>query len=572
MIRFIRLHLLLALVGAIAACGDSTAPAPERHVASVTVVTPTQTLFVGDAITASARPHASDGSLLQGKAITWSSSNPGVLQLSVTGVATAVTPGTATIRATVEGKTGSVDVMVNIVPVAQVRVPEPAISIVRGESRVLVASTVDAAGRVLEGRTITWQSNDVTVATIDATGRLAARHEGTTTVIAESEGKTATVEVNVARATAGSVVITPAATVLEVGRTRQLTAIVLGVNGDTLTDRGVVWSVDNQSAAGITGTGLLWGIAPGYVTITATSEGRTGAVAATIVNGEPDVLSSDLLYHRTTTDAWGEIMVLGTTGGVAPIRLNAGSVSRMPTASPNGRRIAFYVSMQELGTNRQIDDIYAVDRDGMNMKQLTTEAGIDAEPAWSPTGDRIAYRHRDPAAGRSAIWVMNADGSNKVKLTADLEATHDVSWPSWSPDGSRIAFATVVPMGTTSAIWTMNADGSNQAQRTSSVNGYDTQPTWSADGTRIAFSRNYSGDREIAILSLDAGTTQRIALPGAQWKPAWSPDGRHIAFWQPAGTSLTGVYTMRPDGSNVRLHTADANWGGGYDPSWIRRP
>jgi TolB protein len=244
----------------------------------------------------------------------------------------------------------------------------------------------------------------------------------------------------------------------------------------------------------------------------------------------------------------------------------------MPTASPDGQRIAFAVSMKELGTDLQIDDIYAVDRNGLNMKRLTSEPGVDAEPAWSPKGDRIAYRHLDVTTGHSTIWVMDADGSNKVKLTAALENAYAATGPSWSPDGNQIAFATVSRSGTASAIWTMNADGSDQRQRTSSVDGFDMEPTWSADGSRIAFSRIYAGDREIAILTLASGDAQRISLPGAQWHPAWSPDGSHIAFWQPAGPTVTGIYTMRADGTNVRLHTLDESWGGGFNPTWIRRP
>jgi TolB protein len=334
----------------------------------------------------------------------------------------------------------------------------------------------------------------------------------------------------------------------------------------------VTWSVDNRDAAGITSSGLLWGIAPGYVTVTATCEGKTFSVAATIENGELDPLEYDLLYYRNTSDAWGELMILGTTGNAAPIRLNAGNVSRMPTASPDGQRIAFAVSMKELGTNAQIDDIYAVDRNGMNMKRLTSEPGVDAEPAWSPKGDRIAYRRLDLVTGLSSIWVMDADGANKVNLTEALEGAYSVGAPSWSPDGNRIAFSTVTRNGTRSAIWTMNADGSDQQQRTSSMEGFDTEPSWSAGGTQIAFSRIFAGDRDIAILTLASGSVQRLALPGAQWHPAWSPDGGHIAYWQPAGPTVTGIYTMRTDGSNVRLHTLDPSWGGGFNPSWIRRP
>lgn len=572
--RSLRLHILIALLGTSAiACADATRPAPEQHVASVTVVASTNAIFVGDTVRVSARAYTADGALLDGRVVSWSSTNPGVLQLSSGGVATAMSAGTAAIRATIEGKTGSVDIAVNVMPVDRVAIIETSISLSRGQARTVVAAALDAQGRALQDRPIAWRSVDAAIAEVDATGHVTARGEGETKIFAESEGKADSVLVIVSPPGVGSVGITPAAMILGVGRTRQLTAIVLDTNGDTLRGREVTWSVDNRFAAGITGTGLLWGIAPGYVTITATCEGKTSSVAATVVNGEVDVFDYDLLYHRNTSQAWGEIMVLGTSGAAAPIRINAGDVSRMPTPSPDGLRIAFAVSMKELATNAQIDDIYAVDRNGMNMKRLTSEAGIDDQPAWSPKGDRIAYRHFDNVSGRSSIWLMNVDGSDKVDITPTLGDAYYVSWPSWSPDGNRIAFATVSRnLTTTSAIWTMNADGSSQQMRTSSADGFDTEPSWSAGGSQVAFSRVYAGDREIAILTLASGNVQRLPLPGAQWHPAWSPDGSHIAFWQPAGPTLTGIYTMRADGTNARLHTLDADWGGGYNPSWIRRP
>jgi len=568
-----RLRALFALVVlTVTACADATRPVPERHVASVTVLATTHTFRVGDTLRVAARALAADGTQLEGRAVDWSSTNPDVLQLSGTGLASAIAPGTASIRATIEGKTGSLEIAVVVVPVARVAIVETAISIAKGEAHTLVAAALDAEGVPLDGRTITWRSLDAGIAEVDATGRVIAKGEGETKVFAESEGKVDSAQVIVTPPEVGVVVVSPGAMVIGVDRTRQLSAVVLDTKGDTLYGRAVTWSVDNRSVAGITTSGLLWGIAPGYVTVRATAGGKTGAVWATIENGEHDVLEYDLLYYRNTSEAWGEIMLLGTSAGSAPIRLNAGNVSRMPTASPDGQRIAFAVSMKELGTDAQIDDIYAVDRDGLNMKRLTSEVGVDAEPAWSPKGDRIAYRHLDVTTGYSSIWVMNADGSNKVKLTAALEPARSMSAPSWSPDGNRIAFATISRVGTASAIWTMNADGSDQRQRASSVDGFDTEPAWSADGSKIAFSRIYAGDREIAILTLASGDVQRISLPGAQWHPAWSPDGSHIAFWQPAGPTVTGIYTMRADGSNIRLHTLDESWGGGFNPTWISRP
>jgi len=67
--------------------------------------------------------------------------------------------------------------------------------------------------------------------------------------------------------------------------------------------------------------------------------------------------------------------------------------------------------------------------------------------------------------------------------------------------------------------------------------------------------------------------SQRLSLPGDQFSPAFSPDGHYIAF---SGTVLTGrgvaqLYTMRYDGTGVRLRTVNPAWGGGLHANWIRR-
>ena len=85
----------------------------------------------------------------------------------------------------------------------------------------------------------------------------------------------------------------------------------------------------------------------------------------------------------------------------------------------------------------------------------------DVGPAWSPDGTKIAfvkltYYNQDLNSSWGVIWVMNADGSNKVKLTGDTEKFNS---PTWSPDGTKIAFAGPENKGD---IWVMNADGSNR--------------------------------------------------------------------------------------------------------------
>jgi Tol biopolymer transport system component len=251
----------------------------------------------------------------------------------------------------------------------------------------------------------------------------------------------------------------------------------------------------------------------------------------------------------------------------APTRiLSNGTVAGDPAPSPDGAQIAFVVADYPAAQA----DIYVVARDGTGLRQLTDDPTIDDEPAWSPDGTRIAFRSfRSERDGE--IWVMDADGSDQRNLTPRAgTAVVDFRRPAWSPDGSRIAYASTE--GGDWGIWTMAADGSDRRQLTNTID-LDTEPTWSPDGQRIAFRRSSAEEgSDIMIVPAAGGEAVRLALAGEQRTPAWSPDGELIAFaGQPGLTDRPELYTMRPDGSDVRLLTTDPAWGGGLNPSWLRR-
>lgn len=554
----------------LAACSDSTAT---PTVARVTVTPPAPTLAVGEILTLSALALDGSGSVVEGREASWSSSSPAVANVTAGGIVTAVAAGTVVIRATVDDRYGEAMLTVRPAPVARVVIKPSNLTVAIGASLPLTAKAFDAAGHELHGRAITWMSSDASIADVDDSGKVAGRRVGVAIVTATVENKVAeaTLAVVVPRVPVDSIRVSPAPVVLDVGRTRQLTAFVFDAEGNRLTDRVVTWTTDAPLVAGVSANGLVSAFGPGYATIVATSEGKTFGVAITVTEGELDAMPYDLVYHRMSPGVVGEIVIMGTAYGAAPMRVNAGTASRSPSPSPTGNRVAFYVGRFEPNGDRT-DDIFAVDRDGSNMKRLTSEPGYDGEPAWSPVGDFIAYRRIEPGTGRADVWVMNADGSQKVKLTGDLPVTESAGAPAWSPDASRLAFVTnSSAAGHGATLWTMNADGSDKRRVLVGIAG-DRDPTWSPDGSRIAFIRAYDDDTDISIIPATGGDVVRLRLPGQQESPAWSPDGRHVAYWQHVGPNADGaIYTVRADGTNVRLHTLLPAWGAGYDPAWIRR-
>lgn len=536
-------------------------------VATATITPANPTLTEGEVADLAVVARDAAGRVLEGRTTTWQSSATSVAPVSATGTVTALSAGIATITATVGGIAATTALTVNAATVDRVSFGRATLTVAEGESKQLAVTVTGAAGRVLEGRTVAWSSNDPERATVDATGKLTALQPGNIAITATVQGRAATLAVTVTRAAVASVQLTPGAFVLEIGESRPMTAVVRDAAGKVLDGRTVTFAV--TAGATISPAGVLTAVRNGYLTITAMSEGVTATVAATVVPGEE--YAYDLLYHRYLPNGASELFTIPVGTGSAPSRLNAGAVSRNASPSPDGLRVAFAVSQEDLTTRQRVDDIFAVDVSGMNMKQLTNAAGYEDQPAWSPTGGRIAYHHFE-FEGRSDIWVMAPDGSGQLNLTADMPTTGLRSSPAWSKDGTRIAFSQIetTVAGSEASIWTMRADGTDKRKLTGTFTGFDASPTWSSDGRSIAFARYYNGDRDITIVDVNGNVSRRIALPGLQGAPSWSPDGRWIAFTQNAGI-ITNLFTMRPDGTELRLRTVDAAWGGGLDPAWIVR-
>ena len=139
------------------------------------------------------------GQVLGGRAVAWSSSNAAVATVSAVGLVGGVAPGTATITATSEGKSGStvVTVQVPAVPVATVTVTVPSTTMALNVSQQATAVTRDALGNVLTGRTIAWSSSNAVVGTVQASGLVASIAPGVVAITATVEGKAGSVAITV---------------------------------------------------------------------------------------------------------------------------------------------------------------------------------------------------------------------------------------------------------------------------------------------------------------------------------------------------------------------------------------
>ncbi len=251
-------------------------------VASVTVAPTSAQVGVAATTSLSATTRAANNQVLTGRVVAWSSSAPGVAQVDPNGVVTGVTMGQATITATSEGQSGNATVTVVAGAPASISMsPSPA-TVAATDTIQLSAVVLDAAGDTLSGQAIAWSSLTPSTATVNGSGRVIGVSAGTALISASNGGLSATDTVTVTQAPVSSVSVTPSSLRLGTGTSVQLSAVLKDSHGVLLTGRPVTWSSSDSSIATISPAGLLTGVAPGTVTITATSEGKSGTISIVV--------------------------------------------------------------------------------------------------------------------------------------------------------------------------------------------------------------------------------------------------------------------------------------------------
>lgn len=267
-------------------------------IASISVLPNGGTIPAGATLLLVATPRDAGGQALTGRTLQWRSSNDAIATVSGSGLLTALSPGTVTITVSAPGEgpggstpSASVSVTVLIQPVASaVIVPSPT-SVQVGQTVALTVNLFDSAGDPLSatGRTITWASSNVAVATVNASGTVSGIAVGSATVTAtittpgQSGSIQATADITVSNQPVASVLVTPSPATVHVGYSRQFTAVARNAAGQSLPGRAIVWTSSDQGLASVNAaSGLVTGVGVGSLQIIATSEGVQGIASVTI--------------------------------------------------------------------------------------------------------------------------------------------------------------------------------------------------------------------------------------------------------------------------------------------------
>jgi TolB protein len=267
-----------------------------------------------------------------------------------------------------------------------------------------------------------------------------------------------------------------------------------------------------------------------------------------------------------------------------------------------GRRGIALTSIAFASDRTGTKEIWAMDYDGADPRQITAHKSTSLSPAWRPDGQTLAYTSF--VGGAPGLYLANLATGRKTPFAT--QGDQNIS-PSFSPDGRKVVYSRA--FGGRTEIVVADVNGGNDVSRLTYSSAIDTNPAWSPKGTEIAFSSGRAGNPNVYVMDAEGTNVRRISFggnynDGASWSPAgdaiayasrmgpafdvvitdlvtldtkvlthgegtneepsFSPDGQHIAFTS-SRSGQKQVWVMDRDGSNPVQLTRE---GRNESPAW----
>jgi len=335
------------------------------------------------------------------------------------------------------------------------------------DTRQFTATVRTTNGSVLSKAAVRWSSADPAVATVTSTGQVTALDNGAAQIRAVFGGDTARAQVRVAdRVLRNAIVystdefgVEPEFAVVKPDgtRRRRLTTDQIGYRSPDISPDGRQIAFAAPVSIFVIAVDVRGLTEGGYREV---FSGFEGGPASPAWSPEGTRIAFSAARQGPFSRA-GRILIVNADGtGLRQVSPDDPDPSLAtsddgPTWSPDGTRLIF--------TRNGV--LHVINVDGTGLTPLPNEDG-SSSPDWSPDGTRVAYA--SPAGG---IRIRNADGSNLVTVT-----TGEDSHPRWSPDSRQLVFVRVV--AGKSQLFIVNADGSGATQLSTGT-GQEVDPSWS---------------------------------------------------------------------------------------------
>lgn len=436
--------------------------------------------------------------------LTFTSTNPNIVQIGPTGVMQARAPGQVQIIVTGYFQEARVVATVHR-PIAffdlkpapadgPVTVPIRGYRVIKGVAEAADSTPIGEAP-------LRWEVTDSSVASYDsATGRISGKKQGTTTLQLSARGYQPKV---------WTINVVPGVVVLDRERIGMRTGDTLTMGAHLKDEAGtdfgpapdLTWSSDHPELVRVGASGKIEAVAPGHATVVATANwGRADSLDVLITG---DILLSSDRKLRGTTGLYQ--LALGRPDSLIPLLVDTRQTTE-PALSPDRRRIAFTViTINPRDEDDRPSDIWVADADGRNARPVTSDTVRESHPSWTPDGTRIVFT-ANTRRGGDQIAIINADGTGRRNLTVP---PGNAEAPVVSPDGRQVAFIGVKDRKTD--LYVMDLAGGAARLVGATTQEKELQVRWLPNGDLAALVDG-GRDKGFQIVRIAQGTNARTVL------------------------------------------------------------